>query len=61
MQELKQEIESAKSILSKLEIDYSKFELGNKTAGTRVRKYAQEIKVTMQDIRVLVQKIKELS
>lgn len=49
-------IEKLKASVLKLEEDYAKSEGGNKTAGTRARVAAQEMKVSLQDIRVEIQK-----
>ena len=38
--------------------DYDKFESGNKSAGTRLRKSMQEIKTLAQEVRVEVQQQK---
>jgi RNase P subunit RPR2 len=56
-----QMFEQLKSLLEVAEADYEKFHNGNKTAGTRVRKYMQEIKKIAQEIRVKVQETKNAS
>jgi hypothetical protein len=48
-----------KSFVDGLEDDFSKFfDKGNKAAGTRVRKAMQELKAVAQEIRVTVQDMK---
>lgn len=44
-------IQKIKTLVETLSFDYDKFEKGNKTAGTRVRKTAQELKDLMQVLR----------
>ncbi len=45
-------IEELQNLVNSFEDDYSKFvEKGNKTAGTRARKYLQEIRNLSKDIR----------
>lgn len=45
-------LEKIKSLTEQLSIDASKFfDGGNKSAGTRARKYAQELKSLLQDLR----------
>ena len=39
-------------------VDVEKFEQGNKSAGTRIRKAMQDIKNLAQEVRVEVQEIK---
>ena len=41
-----------------LKAEYEKFERGNKSAGTRSRKYLQNIKKIAQEIRVQIQSAK---
>jgi hypothetical protein len=41
-----------------LEIDYDKFEKGNKAAGTRARNTLQAMKVVCQELRVEIQDAK---
>jgi len=49
-----------KEIIAGLEEDVTKFyEKGNKAAGTRIRKEAQEIKKLVQELRVDVQNNKK--
>jgi len=45
-------------VLMSTAADYDKFEGGNKSAGTRLRKAMQEIKNLAQDVRVEVQEQK---
>lgn len=44
-------IQKVKNLVESLSFDYDKFEKGNKTAGTRVRKTAKELKDLMQVLR----------
>ena len=44
-------IQKVKNLVESLSFDYDKFEKGNTTAGTRVRKTAQELKDLMQVLR----------
>ena len=44
-------IQKVKNLVESLSFDYDNFEKGNKTAGTRVRKTAQELKDLMQVLR----------
>lgn len=45
-------LEKIKSLTEQLSIDAGKFfDGGNKSAGTRARKYAQELKALLQDLR----------
>jgi len=48
-------IEEMKSLVLALETELTKFEGGNKSAGTRARKLCQDIKAKAQDIRVDIQ------
>lgn len=52
--------EQLKSLLESAETDYQKFHSGNKTAGTRVRKYMQEIKKLAQEVRKKIQEEKKI-
>jgi hypothetical protein len=45
-------IEKIKSLVESLTIDANKFYTGNKSAGVRVRKMAQELKSLSQELRV---------
>jgi len=54
-------IEKLKASVLKLEEDYAKSEGGNKAAGTRVRVAAQQMKASLQSIRVEVQKDRDKS
>ena len=51
-------IEEMKSLLENLQVDVDKFNNGNASAGTRIRKAMQEIKGQAQDLRKEVQTIK---
>jgi len=44
-------LENIKSLVETLSVDTSKFFGGNKSAGTRARKTAQELKALLQDLR----------
>lgn len=44
-------LESIKTLVEQLSVDTSKFYGGNKSAGVRARKAAQEIKSLLQDLR----------
>jgi len=44
-------LENIKSLVETLSVDTSKFYGGNKSAGTRARKTAQELKALLQDLR----------
>ena len=49
---MKEQFETLKKIVAEIEIDVDKFnDKNNKSAGQRVRKSMQEIKVIAQDIR----------
>ncbi len=50
--QLEQELEAFKR-------EFEKFEKGNKSAGTRARKFLQDIKRTCQDLRVSIQGAKK--
>lgn len=52
------EVEELKLLVNGVYNDVEKFDHGNKAAGARVRKEMQEIKKQAQEIRVLVQDIK---
>ena len=45
-------IEVIKEMFESLSVDTSKFKNGNKSAGTRARKTAQELKALLQELRV---------
>lgn len=47
-------IEKLKALTATAELEAAKFEKGNKTAGTRLRKVAMEIKKLCSDIRTEV-------
>jgi hypothetical protein len=44
-------LESIKTLVENLSVDTTKFYAGNKSAGTRARKSAQELKGLLQDLR----------
>lgn len=45
-------LEKIKLLVETLSVDTSKFYSGNKSAGTRARKSAQELKNLLQDLRI---------
>ena len=49
-----QEYETMKQLVAEIEDDIVKAEGGNKAAGTRVRKFMQEIKQAAQSIRTKI-------
>jgi len=51
-------IDEMKSLLENIQTDVDKFNNGNMSAGTRIRKAMQEIKGQAQDLRKEVQEIK---
>ncbi len=50
--------ENLQETLSSIQSDVEKFNNGNKSAGTRIRKAMQELKNQAQDLRKNVQEIK---
>ena len=56
--ELNKMLQSMYETLVNTDSDLEKFDSGNKSAGTRIRKAMQEIKLLAQQIRVKVQDIK---
>ena len=56
--ELNKMLQSMYETLVNTDSDLEKFDNGNKSAGTRIRKAMQEIKLLAQQIRVKVQDIK---
>jgi hypothetical protein len=44
-------LESIKTLVENLSVDTTKFYAGNKSAGVRARKSAQELKGLLQDLR----------
>ena len=50
--------ENLQETLSNIQSDVEKFNNGNKSAGTRIRKAMQELKGQAQDLRKEVQEIK---
>lgn len=56
---LTENFEAIKKLVESAEADMTKFvEKGNAAAGTRVRKYMQELKTLAQNVRIGVQEIK---
>ena len=51
-------LEKIQEVLSVAQADAEKFSNGNKSAGTRIRKAMQKIKVLAQEVRTEVQIIK---
>ena len=45
-------LEQIKELTEQLSVDVSKFYAGNKSAGTRARKSAQELKALLQQLRL---------
>ena len=58
MENLERMLSEMHQVLVGTAVDYDKFEGGNKSAGTRLRKAMQEIKNLAQDVRVEVQEQK---
>ena len=58
MNELNSKMNEIMQTLIATAVDVEKFEQGNKSAGTRIRKSMQEIKNLAQEVRVEVQEIK---
>ena len=54
-------VELIQEVLNAVQYDVEKFNNGNKSAGTRIRKAMQEIKGLAQDVRAEVQAIKNNS
>lgn len=44
-------LENIKTLVETLSVDTNKFYAGNKSAGTRARKTAQELKALLQELR----------
>ena len=55
---LEQLISTMKNEMENAEIEAMKFNTGNKSAGTRIRKHMQNIKTVAQNVRTEVQTIK---
>jgi hypothetical protein len=49
-------LEKIKTLAESLSVDTTKFYAGNKSAGTRARKTAQEIKAALQELRAEILK-----
>lgn len=45
-------LEKIKSLTEELSVDVAKFYKGNKSAGTRARKQAQDLKALLQQLRI---------
>jgi len=58
MENLEKMLAEMHRVLISTAVDYDKFESGNKSAGTRLRKAMQEIKGLAQDVRLEVQEQK---
>ena len=58
MENLERMLAEMHQVLIGTAVDYDKFESGNKSAGTRLRKAMQEIKNLAQSVRTEVQEIK---
>ena len=58
MKELENKMNEMMQTLIATAVDVEKFQQGNKSAGTRIRKAMQEIKSIAQEVRVEVQEIK---
>ena len=54
-------IEKIQEVLEQTQNDVEKFNNGNKSAGTRIRKAMQEIKGLAQEVRLHVQSVKNNS
>ncbi len=48
-------LEKLETTIENLKVEYEKFLKGNNTAGTRARKYCQEVKKISQEIRDEIQ------
>tara|TARA_R110000744_G_scaffold71215_2_gene143431 strand:+ start:881 stop:1063 length:183 start_codon:yes stop_codon:yes gene_type:complete len=58
MNELRKNYEMMLEVMNEANMDLAKFEAGNSSAGTRVRKAMQNVKDLAQQIRLAVQEIK---
>ena len=59
MNNLTENFEKIKKLIESAEVDMTKFvEKGNAAAGTRVRKFMQELKSLAQEVRVDIQNVK---
>ena len=58
MTKLENKLQEMFNTLTSISNDVEKFQAGNKTAGTRIRKAMQAIKTTAQEVRVHVQEVK---
>ena len=51
-------VEKMEALVESLKVEVTKFESGNKSAGTRARKICQDIKKDAQDVRIQIQDAK---
>lgn len=59
MNKLTENFEKIEKLIENAKIDMTKFvEKGNSAAGTRVRKFMQELKALAQEVRVDIQNVK---
>ena len=58
MQEIENTLQNMYESLMATQTDFDKFRDGNKSAGTRLRKAMQDIKIMAQNVRVQVQEEK---
>ena len=58
MTKLEKQLQGMYDTLMSITNDVEKFQDGNKSAGTRIRKAMQTIKTSAQDVRVHVQEVK---
>ena len=58
MENLENKLAEMHQLLISTAVDYDKFQSGNKSAGTRLRKAMQEIKNLAQGVRLEIQEIK---
>lgn len=58
MTKLEKQLQEMYDTLMSITNDVEKFQDGNKSAGTRIRKAMQTIKTSAQDVRVHVQEVK---
>ena len=58
MENLENKLAEMHQLLISTAVDYDKFQSGNKSAGTRLRKAMQIIKSLAQDVRLEIQDIK---
>ena len=58
MTKLENQLQEMHETLMSITNDVEKFQDGNKTAGTRIRKAMQNVKILAQEVRVHVQEVK---